>query len=245
MIHSLIMILCNVYLPLYSVDYSRFSLSLASFLRTALAELGEVGCSCRCDRVCYNRPCSPIDVVELHGRVISSANLLDLLLFLLLAPRLRSLLLHDRLETSRTFSRCLSLLLLVCGCHPAEECFSLKSTFLNLLRLPLLLLLELRLLNALLFLLASLLFSLSLQPLFLKLAFLAFRHLMLLDHLFFLNHGFKLGQTTRLRAFHLPRSISTRSLGLRLLSRLLFRLLFSFWLRIWLWLFYRCRFRFF
>ena len=150
-----------------------FSLSLASsFLGTALVELGEVGCSCRCDRICHNRPCSSIDVVELHGLVISSANLLDLLLFLLLAPRLRGLLLHDRLETSRTFGLSLSLLLLVCESHPAEDLFSLESAFLDFLCLPLLLLLKLRLLNALFFLLASLLFGLSLQPLLLKLAFL-------------------------------------------------------------------------
>ena len=150
-----------------------FSFSLASFLGSALVELGKVGCSCRCDCICHNRPCSSIDVVELHGLVISRANLLDLLLFLLLAPRLRGLLLHDRLEAGRTFASCLSLLLLVRGCHPAEERFSLKSAFLDFLRLPLLLLLKLRLLNALLFLLASLLFGLSLQPLLLKLAFLA------------------------------------------------------------------------
>ena len=151
-----------------------FSLSLASFLGTALVELGEVGCSCCCDRVFHDRPCSPIDVVELHGLVISSANLLDLLLFFLLAPRLRSLLLHDRLETSRTFASRLGLvlLLLVCECHPAEDLLSLESAFLGLPRLLLSLLLKLRLLDALFFLLASLLFGLSLQPLFLKLALL-------------------------------------------------------------------------
>ena len=170
----------NVFLTFLNVRVRKralFSLSFPSFLGTALVELGEVGCGCRCDRVFHDRPCSPIDVVELHGLVISSAYLLDLLLFLLLTPRLRSLLLHDLLETSCscTFTRRLSLflLLLVCEFHPAEDLFSLKSTFLDLPRLPLSLLLELRLPNALLFLLASLLFGLSLQPLFLKLALLA------------------------------------------------------------------------
>ena len=151
-----------------------FSLSLPSFLGAALVELCKIRRGCRCDRVFHDRPCSPIDVVELHGLVIGRAYLLDLLLFLLLTPRLHSLLLHDRLKTSRSFTRHLSLLLLllVCKFHPAEDLFSLESTLLDLPCLPLSLLPELLLLYALLFLLASLLFGLSLQPLFLKLAFL-------------------------------------------------------------------------